>query len=77
MKHRKRERFVPEYKARRRARERSAFMLEMARAQLEAVSQWLERGEPRMPLVRFTTLADLGDQGPVPPPGEGTPPGLH
>lgn len=80
MKPRRRQRFVPAYKARRLARERSVFMLEMAQARLDAIVQWLDDREPREPgpiFSRFTTMADLAGQGRVQPPDEGTPPSLH
>lgn len=43
MKPRRRQRFVPAYKARRRARERSAFMADITQARLESIVQWLEQ----------------------------------
>lgn len=58
MKPSKRPRFVPAYKARRRARERSAFMLDMAQARIHALRAWIGSREPIEPgalFLRFTT----------------------
>lgn len=53
MKPQRRRPIVPEYKARRLARERSAFMLEMVQARIDAMTQWLCDREPRMPAPPF------------------------
>jgi hypothetical protein len=58
MKPRRRQRFVPAYKARRRARERSLFMLDMVQARLDASWSLLDSREPCEPgplSVHFNT----------------------
>jgi hypothetical protein len=56
MKPQRRRPIVPAYKARRRARERSLFMLDMVQARMDALREWIDSREPCEPGSRFLSF---------------------